>query len=83
MLQCDAVCCSVLQYVVVRRQGAKQQVAACCSVSKCVVVQRQGAKRQVVFVVCCSMLQYVVRSFSSKCKTSRLANPRADTNPKP
>jgi len=45
LLQCVAVCCSVLRYVAVRC-SALQCVAVCCSVLQCVVV-------------CCSVSQYL------------------------
>ena len=46
LLQCVAVCCSVLQYV----------VAVCCSVLQCVAVCSSVLQR---VAVCCSVLQCV------------------------
>jgi len=84
VLQCVAVCCSVLQRVARRLYvskthmslqgaGVLQCVAVCCSVLQCVaaccsVLQRVAA--------CCSVLQRVARSLYV-CKPSKLQDERS------
>ena len=56
VLQCVAVCCSMLQSVAVRR-SVLQYVAVCCSIySMCMIPWRVSVRR---VAICCSMLQCV------------------------
>ena len=68
MLQCVAVCCCVLQYVVVSRTcytltvlQCVARVVVCCSVLQCVAVFRTSCTLIMLQCVaeCCSVLQYV------------------------
>jgi len=65
VLQCVAVCCSVLQFVV--KWSSLFIVAACCSVLQCAAVCCSVLCSCLVFsslqrvAVCCSVLQFVVQ----------------------
>jgi len=74
VLQCDAVCCSVAQYVQhvavwcsvlqcgVACCGVLQCVAVCCSVLQCVVVRSSVLQ---CVAVCCSVLQCIAACYSA------------------
>ena len=57
MLQCVAVCCSVLHWVLRQQVGVLQCVAVCCSVLHRVLRQQVGVLKCIA--VCCSLLQCV------------------------
>jgi len=65
VLQCVAVCCSVLQCVVATFHGKEtnESVAVCCSVLQCVAVCCSVLQ---CVAVCCRVLQCVVATFHGK-----------------
>jgi len=73
VLQCAAVCCSVLKYVAVRC-SALQCVAVCCNVLQCAAVRRKWLHSKcVAFCLYCQCVtsgyKFVLYAYVNTCKS--------------